>query len=73
MTTTLPPGRPFNLSGLFETRSYVVSVTVTPDRREGSFAHTAHLVLHNLVGYPVTPRGGIMNVTVAVVGFEPRL
>ena len=30
--------------------------------------HRGH---HNLVGYPVTPRGGIMNVTVAQPGVEP--
>lgn len=37
----------------------------------GAEIHFLGAEIHNLVGYPVTPRGGIMNVTVAQPGFEP--
>ena len=36
MTTTLPPGPPFSLSGLFETRSYVVPVANYPGQEGGA-------------------------------------
>ena len=36
VTTTLPPGPPFSLSGLFETRSYAVPVSNHPGQEGGA-------------------------------------